>query len=81
MPIVVAITSAIWTNLLITSVYINNVFYMLFVYLTVGTVNGGMSTERETIRNDMEAARTLLKQMEEQFNKLEAKVSQLPFHH
>ena len=54
---------------------------MLFVYLTVGTVNGGMSTERETIRNDMETARTLLEQMEEHFNKLEAKVSQLPFHH
>ena len=43
-------------------------------------VNGGMSTERETIRHVVqEAARTLLKQMEEHFHKLEAEVSRLHF--
>ena len=54
---------------------ISNIFFFC-----VGVVNGGISTEREIIRSDVETARTLLKQMEEHFNKLEAKVSRFKFH-
>ena len=50
-----------------------------FLFFCVGVMNCGISTERDMIRSDVETARTLLKQMEENFNKLEAKVSSFKF--
>jgi len=42
-------------------------------------VNGVFIAERETIHKDVEAARTLMKQMDEHLNKLEAKVKSFGF--
>ena len=56
-------------------------FCSCFIYLLIyfiGTSKGGF-IERETIRNDVEAARTLLKEMDEHFNKLEAEVTIFDF--
>ena len=49
----------------------------LFICLLVGTVTGELSTAKETILNDVEAARTLLMQMEERLNILETKATGL----
>lgn len=43
-------------------------------FISVGPVNDAMPTEQDAIRNDMEVARTLLRQMQDNFNNLEAKV-------
>ena len=45
--------------------------------LSGAAVNEGMATD--TIQNELEVARRLLQQMQEQFDKLEVKVSKLKY--
>ena len=47
--------------------------------LDAAAVNEGMT--RDTIHDDFEAARRLLRKTQEQFDKLELQVSRLKYHH
>ena len=53
--------------------------FMHILYFSVGRINGAfaLSSGKETIRRDVEAARILFRQMNEHLSKLETKVSML----
>ena len=52
---------------------------MYIFHFSVGRINGAfaLSSGKETIRRDVEAARILFRQMDEHLSKLETKVSML----
>jgi len=50
---------------------------MLCVIVVAEVINDGTATKQQAIQKDLEAGRRLLLQMQEHFNKVEAKVSQL----
>ena len=50
---------------------------MLCIIVAADVLNEGAAAKRQAIQKDLEVGRTLLLQMQEHFNKLEANVSKL----
>ena len=50
---------------------------MISIIAVADVLNEGTAAKRQAIQKDLEAGRRLLLQMQEHFNKLEAKVSDL----
>ena len=60
-----------------SDVIYNTALNMLCVIVVAEVINDGTAAKQQAIQKDLEAGRRLLLQMQEHFNKVEAKVSQL----
>lgn len=66
-----------WSYLQPSDFIYNTVINMLCIIVVAEVTNDGTAAKRQAIQKDLEAGRRLLLQMQEHFNKLEAKVSEL----